>query len=487
MPDKTINAPSGENLLSVLAKNGYFIPASCGGRGDCGKCKVKLASGEVDGITPDINGDILSCKAILKGDITIEIPQVSGGGLDEFDYEEITGTSDGLGVVIDIGTTTVVAIAIDLKSGKVMARTSSLNAQAVFGADVISRINACEDGKLDDLRKLIVNQCNLLAGKVSCGRKVDEMVITANTTMLHIFSGVNPQSIGVSPFTPVFTESKVGSGKEWGINAEKLTLLPSVSGYIGADVVCGILATKLGQTRTELFIDVGTNGEIVLSQNGKLFATSTAMGPALEGACIECGSGGVIGAIDKLKNDGDKLKISTIKNAPPKSICGSGLIDAIALLLDEEIIDETGAFNEDSNSKFINRLDDYKFYLTDKVYISQADIRQVQLAKSAVKSGVETLLYEMGVSLENIETVYIAGGLGKYMNENSAIRIGLLPKEFVGKIKVVGNSALSGARECLLDEERLNKAKAISQAVEIFELAYSQKFQNSFIDNMYFK
>lgn len=483
--NKVIRAKMGENLLAVLAKKGFFLPASCGGRGDCGKCKVKLTRGVVDGAKPDENGDILSCKARVIGDIEIVIPQTSGGGLDEFEVKEITTNRDGLGVVIDIGTTTVVALAIDLKSGKITGKSSALNAQAVFGADVITRIEACSDGKTDILRSLIVNQCKDLILKVTQTREIDELVFTANTTMLHILWGENPQSIGVSPFTPVFTKMQTTSGKEWKINAKKITLLPSVSGYIGADIVCGIIATNLNDN--ELLIDIGTNGEIALNTGGKMYATSTATGPAFEGACIECGSGGVNGAINKVELINGKLSFNVIGNEVAKSICGSGLIDLMAILLKEGVIDETGALDEETSSPLALNIKDDKFYLTDYIYISQADIRQVQLAKSAVKSGVVTLLYEKNVDLASLKTIYIAGGLGRYINENSALAIGLFPKQFKGKIKVVGNTALAGARECMLDENKLNLAQALSTSVEIVELAFSPKFQEEFVNNMYFE
>lgn len=484
---KIISAQSGEKLLSVLADNGYFIPAFCGGRGDCGKCKVRIANGVVSGANPDASGMVLSCKAILTEDLTVEIPQTNGGGFDEFDYEEVESNRDGLGVVIDIGTTTVVAVLVDLKSGKCIKKVSGLNAQAPFGADVISRIDACANGKLDALNRLIVGQCSKFVNELLANKMAEEVVITANTTMLHLFLGVDPQSIGVSPFTPTFTDEKVFDGEKFGFPAKKVRLLPSVSGYIGADVVSGVLSCNVGNNDGQMLVDVGTNGEVVLFSNGKYYATSTAAGPAFEGACIECGSGGITGAISRVFKNATDLELNVIGGGKAKSICGSGLIDAVALLVEEGLIDETGAFDDECESALSNRLVDDKFYLTDEVYISQADIRQVQLAKSAVKSGIETLLFERQTSINAITTIFLAGGLGRFISEENAIKIGLLPQGFAGKIKVVGNSAVAGARLCLLDEKRSAMANKLSNEVEVVELANSQKFQTAFVDNMYFE
>ncbi|MBR2988518.1 MAG: DUF4445 domain-containing protein, partial [Clostridia bacterium] len=313
-----------------------------------------------------------------------------------------------------------------------------------------------------------------------------EVVITANTTMLHLFLGVDPQSIGVSPFTPSFTDEKVFDGEKFGFNAKKVRLLPSVSGYIGADVVSGVVSCKVGNCDGQLLVDIGTNGEVVLFSKGKYYATSTAAGPAFEGACIECGSGGVTGAISKVEKGENGLDLTVIGGGVARSICGSGLIDAVALLLGEGIIDETGAFDEESQSSLIDKLDDDRFYLTEEVFVSQADIRQVQLAKSAVKSGIETLLAERGIQPSQINTVFVAGGLGRFMNEENAIKIGLLPVGFAGKIKVVGNSAVAGARLCLLSEEYSVLVNKLSTEIEVVELAVSPKFQTAFVDNMYF-
>jgi uncharacterized 2Fe-2S/4Fe-4S cluster protein (DUF4445 family) len=232
------------------------------------------------------------------------------------------------------------------------------------------------------------------------GAEIEELCVSANTTMLHLFLGVDPQTIGVYPFVPVFTNERIISGKVLNLPVKTVRLLPSASAYIGSDITAGVLACAMyGNDKTELFVDVGTNGEIVLSHKGKLYATSTAAGPALEGACIECGIGGVLGAIDKVFLEKDELYFTTIGGEKPKGICGSGLIDLLAILKNEKLIDENGTWDEETQSPLLNKLCDDKFYLTESIYLSQKDIRQFQLAKSAILSGIETLLEEKAVNL----------------------------------------------------------------------------------------
>lgn len=486
-----IQAKSGEILLDVLARYGYYLSADCGGKGTCGKCKVRLLKGKVDSVIPDENGDVLSCKARVKGDLEISLSahlmMEKGSGVDVFQSIKMQGDADGLGVILDVGTTTLVACLVDLHTGETLGKRSAINPQGVYGADVLSRIQACQEGKLPLLQSAILQKSKDMIDDLAQGREIKQLIVAANTTMLHIFLGVNPQTIGAYPFTPVFTATQNIAGKSLGLPVEKVRLLPSASGYIGSDITAGTLAclTENAQ-KTQLFVDVGTNGEVVLSHQGKFYTASTAAGPALEGACIECGMGGVAGAIDKVWTENGKLLFTTIDGVTAQGICGSGLIDCIAVLLQEGILDESGALEENAKSALIGRLVDGAFYLTENVYVSQKDIRQFQLAKSAISAGIQTLLKECNVCADDVETLCIAGSLGYYMNVKNAALTGLIPKSLCEKIKTVGNTALSGARLCLLRDEKQQEIEKIATKMQNIELSFSKFFQDLYVENMLF-
>ncbi|MBQ3013584.1 MAG: DUF4445 domain-containing protein, partial [Clostridia bacterium] len=309
-----------------------------------------------------------------------------------------------------------------------------------------------------------------------------------NPTMLHLFIGVDPSGIGSYPFTPAFTDTRDFTGAEIGVNAARVRLLPSISAYLGSDVVAGVLACEMDKTdTTQLFVDLGTNGEIVLSNNGKLFAASTAAGPALEGANLSCGMGGVAGAIDRVWREDGQLRFTTVQSAPARGICGSGLIDLIALLLDEGILDETGAFAEECTSPLFHHLEDDCFYVTPEVYLSQDDVRQFQLAKAAIAAGIEAIVAHCGVKKSEITRVFLAGGLGYYMSPASATRTGLLSPMLLSRTQIVGNTALAGARLCLMDEANQTALDAIARRTETVELSFSPIFSEAYIENMGFE
>ena len=482
---KTVIAYKGERLLDVLARERFFVTALCGGNGTCGKCKVKLVEGALDGAAPDKNGFVLSCHTFVKGDLSVYLPNDSAGGLAEFEESGFGGEKSGYGVALDIGTTTLAACLIELESGKTLKKVSALNPQSVYGADVLSRINACNDGKLGLLQELILEKAREFIGFLSDGSAISELCVSANTTMLHLFLGVDPKTIGTYPFTPVFTDEKTVSGASLGLPVETVRLLSSASGYIGSDVTSGVAVCGMDNADiTALFVDIGTNGEIVLAHNGRLYAASTAAGPAFEGACIECGIGGVSGAINSVTVQNGKISFTTVDGEAPKGICGSGLIDLIAVLRDEELIDETGAWDDLCDSPLLSKMSDDRFYLTEDIYLSQADIRQFQLAKSAISAGIETLFAEHGIDMSETSALYVAGGIGYYMNVDNALALGLLPMQLKGRIYACGNTSLAGARRCLLRESECERVSSIASAMEIAELSFSKTFTDKYVENM---
>lgn len=489
---KTFKAKKGENLLELLAKNGYFITALCGGKGTCKKCKVRLISGEIHGAVADENGFVLSCKAIINGDVKVEVFNATGNGLTRSNVLVTErDIAEGYGIAVDIGTTTLAFYLMDLQSGKEIENYSCLNPQGVYGGDVLSRISACEDGHLNELNKLIIDKTAQVIEYFKSKHNISvikKMTVCGNTTMMHLFAGVDASPLGKYPFTPVFLDKKEYAGKSLNLDIEKVVLLPGISSYVGSDISAGILSTGLyNDNKNKILIDIGTNGEIALNNNGKLKSASTAAGPAFEGANITCGMGGVEGALDSASYIINNLSFSVINNGKAKGICGSGLIDIIAIMAENNIIDETGTFNEDVKDKYLaQKIKDDKFYLTEDVFISQKDVREFQLAKSAICAGIKTIVKESGLTLEQIDNILIAGGLGFYINQQNAVKTGLIPKELLKKIVVVGNSAGAGAIMCLLSEKKLKECEDIALKCQNIELSISSLFMEEYIDNMSF-
>lgn len=397
-----------------------------------------------------------------------------------------------LGVAVDIGTTGISAYLLELAGGEILAKKSALNPQTEFGGDVLSRISYCLENPqgADQLRESILSKINELVadltGTAARAERVYHIVLAGNTTMLHFVLGVYSGSIAKSPYRPVFLEQVDLKAREVGLlicPEGRVTLLPSASGYIGADILAGVVATGFEQkTNSAVFLDIGTNGEIVANLGGRLLAASTAAGPALEGMNISCGCRAEEGAIDTFSIDDDyEIGWTTIGGSPPQGICGSGLIDIMAALVKRKIVLSGGRFNPNLDPRLKGRVRDKKFYLTDLIYISQTDIRQIQLAKGAIAAGVTLLLEEAGVPLDLIEEAVIAGAFGFHINPQSIREIGLLPKGFKGKISFVGNSSAEGARLALLNQGVMTQIKELKHRIEVLELSTDSRFQDYFV------
>ena len=476
----TLHCSKGDTLLFVLQEAGVVIDAPCGGRGICGKCRVKLVGGTVEGTQVGEDGYICACKARVVEDIRIRL---ESGTVSEnevhFSENETTvkNAVKAAAVALDIGTTTVSAALVDLISGAIVDSTSVLNPQRVYGADVLSRITACKSGNAKKLFQLI-NSCvkDILCGfteKFSL-EKIERLCVAGNTVMMNLFAGKDVSEMGEYPFTPPFLSEKIFLGRELGLPVDDVFLLPSVSPFIGADTVAAIFQTELQNSKDiELLLDVGTNCEIALKVGGKLYFCSAAAGPALEGAQISCGTGAVEGAINGVAFERGKISLSTIGDAPPKGICGSGLIDAIALLLRIGFLSSDGTFTDDDTRK-------NGFTLAKGISLSQDDIRQYQLAKSAVATAITLLCAKAGKRVHDVSKVYIAGGLGFFMNEENAVYTGLLPKVFAGKTVSVGNASLNG---CIKLMKRGNPSAEITCEKEVVDLNLEPEFEKRFIEN----
>jgi uncharacterized 2Fe-2S/4Fe-4S cluster protein (DUF4445 family) len=403
-----------------------------------------------------------------------------------------------LGAAVDIGTTSLSLCLFDLVSGEFLGRSSALNPQTSYGGDVITRINFCRenpDGVSILQSELTTKLGVMLDEALGQGRSRDQvylMTAAGNTTMLHILAGVNPLSLALAPFRPSFLKPLVLQGDYSGVPVHpqgRIILLPGASAYVGSDIIGGLTAIDYRScAKCTLFIDIGTNGEIVLIEGpDRLLGTSCAMGPALEGMNISCGCRAVPGAIDSVSLGDDMVpRFTTIGGLPPAGICGSGLIDLIASLLDSGVIAPSGAFNPETEQPLAARLRGDRYHLTDDTFLSQKDIRHVQLAKSAVITGILTLLREAGRSVADLEHIIVAGSFGYHLNPESLKRMGLLPGEYTGPITFVGNSSLSGASLAVLNRTILTDMQQLASLIQVVDLSSHPNFRNYFISQLDF-
>jgi uncharacterized 2Fe-2S/4Fe-4S cluster protein (DUF4445 family) len=418
-----------------------------------------------------------------------------------------------LGIAFDIGTTTVVGYLLDLASGKELGVVSALNPQTRYGADVITRnaFASQQEHGLETLRDTIVEQLNLLIGEAvdNAGvtrEQVYVVSVVGNTTMHHLFLGISPKYLALAPYVPVIAGPLTVTAREAGIAinaAGRVCVLPNIAGFVGADTVGVILTTDLDWSESvKLAIDIGTNGEIVLGSRNRLVACSAAAGPAFEGSQISCGMRGTIGAIDHVQF-GDGIAYSVVGGGKPEGVCGSGLLDAVAGMLAQGIIDHRGRLLPPDKlgtqaarykKRIVNHEGANALLLADEsetahgrpILITQKDIREVQLAKGAIAAGIQALLEQLGASLDDISEVLLAGAFGNYLNPHSACAIGLIPQALEAKIRPVGNAAGTGAKMALLSRSEYRRAELIAGMVEYVELSAYKNFTEIFTGAMYF-
>lgn len=486
---KQIESSEGNSLLNALRENGFEIYSPCGGNGTCGKCNVLVRN---EGLVP-------SCLYALKESIevilpdsreakvlteqhqhTIQLPLMPGGCADLSVYPH--------GVAVDIGTTTIATYLVNLVTGVIAETRAILNPQAKYGADVITRIQFTTSNKegLKILQNELIDALNReLASLVHFAgiseNEVIKVVFAGNTTMLHLLLGVNPGTLAQAPFKAQFLDERMLKGAHLNLRCSpeaEVKVLPSVSAFVGADIVAG-LASIMPSDRHKnyLFMDIGTNGELALVTDDLVFCCSTAAGPAFEGAKITCGMGAVEGAISAFSNDG----YTVIGDEKPVGICGSGLIDIVAFLCDKGLIDTEGRLEKDYIIVPATQTD-----TEHAVYLTQDDVREVQLAKSAIASGIKILIKQAGISFDQIDTLFLAGGFGNYINTESAMRIGLLPSEMKEKIIPLGNTSGTGAILALKSVKFDNVIKELLGKTKHIELAADEDFALEFAMNMMF-
>lgn len=447
---------SEKTLLSdALRDAGIDLHQPCGGKGICGKCTV-LANGEA----------VLACTTYVQSDTYVDystqdrnIQGLTEGLIKNFKKKPLL--DEGYGMAVDIGTTTIACYIYKFPECALVSKNGVLNEQSRFGADVIARIEYCSGGGLSVLSDTIRKQIK----ELSAGKDISKYVITGNTTMLHILMGLDPSSMAKAPFEP-----KTLFGKWYG----RAYLPPCISAYVGADITMAIAASDMQSKNVSFLVDIGTNGEMALWNGSRLYCCSTAAGPAFEGTNISHGMMAQSGAINSVYIESGEIKYTTIDNAPPVGICGSGIIDAVSCMIKLGVLESSGYLSED-------------FEIGGSgIFVTAKDIRNIQLAKSAIRSGIDTLIHESGTDIDSIEEFYIAGGFGSYIDKDSAANIGLIPAEITGRVVSIGNASGMGAAMILQSEDMLIKAEQTAKAAEVIELSESGFFMERYIENMMF-
>ena len=453
---KTLLAKDGELLSRVLQGHGIPFPHPCGGNGTCGKCTV-LVDGKPE----------LSCRYAVHSDISVILPT------EQAIYAPSGATengspSDRMCYALDLGTTTLALALVSLDEEKIVRVVTANNPQRAYGADIMSRIAYCGDHAQNDLLACLVPIVEQMIQSLEIPNALP-LYVAGNTTMLHLLFGEDCRSIGVAPYHSVFLEGRKTKDLFRGVS--EVISLPGIHAFVGADVVAGMYHIGMPkQGKYRLLLDLGTNAEIVLYSEERALCTAAAAGPCFEGACIQNGMGALPGAICEAEFKNGALAYKTIDNKEAVGICGTGLVDLIAALVERGIIDETGA------------LEDESYPITEQVSLYASDVRQFQLAKSAVYSAILALLHKEDIEFSDVDALYISGGFSAKINIERAAAVGLLPVELKDKCIAVGNSSLLGTVKYATEQGDLTpytKAKYI-------DLASDAEFTRLFVENMIF-
>lgn len=497
---RVISAQPGMSVLdALLAAGNLAIHAPCGGKGTCKKCTVHLVEGEQE-------REVLSCQTQAADNMIVRV-SIEQALMVETNASENTVFSpdpglSGFGIACDIGTTTVVCHLIDLSTGACVATLGEGNAQRPYGADVIARIKASMEGKRETLTRVIREQladmiCRLSAQMGISAGQIQCMSVAANTTMCHLLCGLAPDGLGAAPFAPLsyFGDTYSAKALELPFDGE-VFVSPAVSGYVGGDITADLLAADLDlMERPVLLIDVGTNGEMAIGCADRFICCSTAAGPAFEGAQISHGMTAAPGAISEVEIIDDALRINVIGGGEAKGICGSGLIDAVAVMLDLGALDETGRILDVDEDDIPARAEPYLFLaddeepafrLTDRVCVTQSDVRKLQLGKGAIAAGEQILLNAFGMEAAQIGSLLLAGGFGSYIRPRSAARIGLIPEELLAVTSAAGNTAARGAHKALVSAQAKERLARLQANMEYIELSGMPEFNNAYMEAMMF-
>ncbi len=483
----------GASLHDILFERGLEFP--CGGRGECGRCAVRI----VDGIVPISNADRrvftrgqlreglrAACQITVSGPVTIELPAGPGPILADTSAVPFT-PQKGYGVAIDLGTTTVVAQVMDLSKGQVLVTGCAMNPQARFGSDVMTRIHReMTDGGHGLLTDVIRRRIGGLIVDTAARARIHttnltRIVVVGNTVMHHFLCGIDVEPLSHHPFKPTevtgrcISPSEMGWG--WGLGDDAVVhVMPLLGGFVGSDILAGIVATSLNKEGApRALIDLGTNGEIVISADDRILCASTAAGPAFEGGEISMGMRAKTGAIHAVRPSAGGLTCRVLGGGPAIGICGSGLVDAIAAGLELGLVEASGRLGNRAKA----------FPLADSVTLTQEDVRKFQLAKASVAAGFDSLLARMGLRRHDLEVVYLAGAFGNYVSPRSADRTGLLSMSPL-RTKPIGNSALLGAKMLLCAAEPDECGARLAERVEHVTLIDDKAFEDAYVSHMAF-
>lgn len=491
---RTLEAPAGTSLQDLLFAQGVEFP--CGGRGRCKGCRVRVISSRLPTTPEDYKllgtddvaaGWRLSCRARLEAPLTLELAQWEARILTDESRFEFT-PRDGLGIAVDLGTTTIVAQLLDLRTGDVLGVRTALNAQAQHGADIMSRIEfALTSDGLNRLTGLVRQQIgSLLTELVTASRsastrsaRLTDVVLVGNTAMHHLFCGVPVQPLAHHPFEPVDDGLKIFPAAALGwadLTEARVHFLPCLGGFVGSDILAGILAAGLDRTEQPLaLVDLGTNGEIVVGNRDRLLCASTAAGPAFEGARISMGMRAATGAISEVSVHDGRLVCRVVGGVEARGVCGSGLVDAVAAGLELGLILPSGRLAAGA-----------ELPLSGPVTLSQWDIRELQLAKGAISAGIRILLERRGVRAESLARVHLAGAFGNYVNRASARRIGLIDFP-VEQVEPAGNTALRGAKLALFElPAQGGEFAALRSRIAHASLKEDPQFHDVYVEEMGF-
>ena len=611
VPDSvTVTVDDNTNLFKAVKSAGVYVLSSCGGKGNCGKCKVVIKEGTVE---PGKSGSylsaeelergyVLACHSKVKSSLTVEIPQESrmqakhkiatGAKTDELlahmrraggclesrisrvyleidpptiddniaDYERLRravdkegfdashlhmsymmlaklahvlregnwkvtvslfnvtavlevldifpgdATKTRYGAAVDIGTTTVVVYLVDLSNGQIIGTASTYNSQVKCGDDVITRIvYATERNGLKELQELAVSNINTMLADLAEKNSIppgmiDYMVVAGNTTMMHLFYGIDPQHIREEPYIPTATFFPIIRGKSVGFQFDPQTIIysmPNVASYVGGDITSGIMVSQIHkQDKVSLFIDIGTNGEIVLGNKEWLVTAACSAGPAFEGSGIKFGMRAMEGAIEEVEIDPKTYEVNfrVIGDVKPIGVCGSGMIDALAEMYLSGVIDQKGKIREEIGSKRIRRGESGLEYvlawrvesaINKEIVLTEVDLDNLIRAKGAIYAGFATLLSHMGMGFHDIEKLYIAGGFGRYIDVERAITIGMLPDLPVEKFQFLGNTSIMGAYYALLCDRLRHEAEEIAKKMTYVELSVSRSFMDEYMSALF--
>lgn len=500
LPDRAL---AEHPLSEILRRKSVALNTRCGQKGKCNGCTIELLEGTVEPM-PETGSTISACQCRAVGDVRVRVPhrslvdyepQVLG------DYRIGVGLADeplfaGLAAAVDVGTTTVVVQLVE--GGVTVAEASAFNAQMRLGDDVLTRINLCSTDAtmLGELQGAVAGTIRDLV--TECLRELERpaeelqgYAIAGNTTMLHLLAGVNPRSLGVAPFTPVFLDSRTFLGRELGLVPESATVafLPGAAAYVGADLTAGVFASGLlYDDGPSLLVDIGTNGEIILKVGDDLYGCATAAGPAFEGSGLSCGMRAGRGAVAHVSFATSPAEIEVIGGGNPEGLCGSAYVDFLAEARRAGLIGRVGRINpgatdvEDRDGIRAVRIGTGRGQTP--IVVTEFDVAALLQAKAAIAAGIETLLTKAGIRAEDLVTVYVAGGFGMHLNLDHAIACGLLPGLDREKLVLVGNTSLGGAFAALVDRTCLAEIERAGRDMTIVELNLEPGFEDAYIDHL---